>query len=224
MRGDTVTYVVNRNINYTNVCYFRCQFCAFSKGKRSENLRGEPYVLSNAEIARCAAEAWERGASEVCMQGGIHPHYDGATYLEICRVVKAAVPGIHVHAFSPLEVWQGASSLGIGLHEFLSELRRTGLGSLPGTAAEILHEEVRRVLCPDKINTEQWLQVMETAHDVGLRSTSTIMFGHVDRPEHWAGHLLHIRALQARTGGFKRICSIAFRTHGSPFVSEGQSP
>lgn len=223
MCGDVVTYVVNRNINYTNVCYFRCQFCAFSKGKRSENLRGRPYVLSSTEIARCAAEAWERGASEVCMQGGIHPHYDGATYLDICRTVKAAVPDIHVHAFSPLEVWQGANRLGIALDEFLRELRMIGLGSLPGTAAEILNDEVRRIICPDKINTEQWLQVMETAHDVGLRSTSTIMFGHIERPDHWAGHLLHIRELQARTGGFTEFVPLPFVHMEAPLYLKGKA-
>src|SRR5690606_17892558 len=179
-----------RNINYTNICYFRCQFCAFSKGRTSENLRGRPYELSHEEIARQVAEAWERGATEVCMQGGIHPEYTGATYLDICRTVKAAVPGMHVHAFSPLEVWQGARTLGLPVPEFLRQLRAAGLGSLPGTAAEILDDEVRAVLCPDKINTAQWLEVMAAAHGAGLRTTSTIMFGHVDRPVHWARHLL----------------------------------
>ena len=202
VNGNVVSYVVNRNINYTNVCYFRCQFCAFSKGKLSENLRGRPYDLSLEEIARRTVEAWQRGATEVCMQGGIHPDYTGETYLEILATVKAAVPGMHIHAFSPLEIWQGAKTLGLGLEGYLERLQKAGLGSLPGTAAEILDDEVRDILCPDKINTEQWLDVMAAAHKVGLKTTSTIMFGHIDRPVHWARHLLRLRRLQARSGGF----------------------
>ena len=155
--GDTVTYVVTRNINYTNICYFRCQFCAFSKGKLSENLRGRPYNLDMDEIVRRSEEAWERGATEVCLQGGIHPEYTGATYLAVCRAIKQALPGMHVHAFSPLEVWQGAKTLGRTLPDFLAELRDAGLGSLPGTAAEILDDEVRAVICPDKVKTAEWL-------------------------------------------------------------------
>jgi FO synthase len=202
VNGDTVSYVVTRNINYTNVCYFRCQFCAFSKGKLSENLRGRPYNLDLPEIRRRVEEAWERGATEVCLQGGIHPEYTGATYLGVCRAIKEAVPGIHVHAFSPLEIWQGAKTLGRTLPEFLHELKEAGLSSLPGTAAEILDDEIRAVICPDKIKTAQWLEVMEAAHDVGLRSTVTVMYGHVEGYRHWARHLLRIRALQAGTGGF----------------------
>ncbi len=164
MSGDTVSYVVTRNINYTNICYFRCQFCAFSKGKLSENLRGRPYDLDLDEIVRRSEEAWERGATEVCLQGGIHPEYTGATYLAVCRAIKQALPGMHVHAFSPLEVWQGAKTLGRALPDFLAELRDAGLGSLPGTAAEILDDEVRAVICPDKVKTAEWLEVMEAAH------------------------------------------------------------
>ncbi len=160
VKGDTVTYVVTRNINYTNICYFRCQFCAFSKGKLSENLRGRPYNLDMEEIVRRSEEAWARGATEVCLQGGIHPEYTGATYLGVCRAIKAAVPGMHVHAFSPLEVWQGAKTLGRPLPDFLAELREAGLGSLPGTAAEILDDEVRAIICPDKVKTAEWLEVM----------------------------------------------------------------
>ena len=156
--GDTVTYVVTRNINYTNICYFRCQFCAFSKGKLSENLRGRPYNLDLDEIVRRSEEAWERGATEVCLQGGIHPEYTGATYLSVCRAIKQALPGMHVHAFSPLEVWQGAKTLGRSLPDFVAELRDAGLGSLPGTAAEILDDEVRAVICPDKVKTAEWLR------------------------------------------------------------------
>ncbi|MBT3331372.1 MAG: 7,8-didemethyl-8-hydroxy-5-deazariboflavin synthase CofG, partial [Rhodospirillaceae bacterium] len=185
VNGDDVSYVVVRNINYTNICYFKCQFCAFSKGKLSENLRGRPYDLSLEEIGRRVAEAWDRGATEVCMQGGIHPEYTGQTYLDILAAVKAAAPDMHIHAFSPLEVYQGAETLGISLPAFLAQLQDAGLGSLPGTAAEVLDEEVRRVLCPDKLTVDQWLEVMEAAHGVGFRTTATIMFGHVDRPIHW---------------------------------------
>ena len=223
VNGDDVTYVVNRNINYTNVCYFKCQFCAFSKGKLSENLRGAPYDLDLDEIARRSTEAWERGATEVCMQGGIHPEYTGATYLDICRAVKAAVPGMHVHAFSPLEVWQGAATLGVSLESFLRQLRAAGLGTLPGTAAEVLDDEVRRDLCPDKLTTGQWLEVMETAHGVGFRTTATIMYGHIDRPRHWARHLARIRALQARTGGFTEFVPLPFVHMEAPIYLKGRA-
>ncbi len=221
INGDRVAYVVNRNINYTNVCYFRCRFCAFSKGKLAENLRGPAYDLDLDEIARRTGEAWQRGATEMCLQGGIHPDYTGATYLEICRTVKAAAPDIHVHAYSPLEVWQGAHTLGISLGELLAELKAAGLGSLPGTAAEILDDEVRRVLCPDKITTAQWLEVMRTAHASGLRSTATIMFGHVDHPRHWARHLLRIRELQAGTGGFTEFVPLPFVHMEAPIYLKG---
>ena len=223
VNGDEVTYVVNRNINYTNVCYFKCQFCAFSKGKLSENLRGAPYDLDLDEIARRTVEAWERGATEVCMQGGIHPDYTGATYLDICRAVKAAAPAMHVHAFSPLEVWQGAATLGVSLDAFLRELKAAGLGTLPGTAAEVLDDEVRRDLCPDKLATGQWLEVMETAHQVGFRTTATIMYGHIDRPGHWARHLARIRALQARTGGFTEFVPLPFVHMEAPVYLKGKA-
>ena len=219
--GDEVTYVVNRNINYTNVCYFRCQFCAFSKGKLSENLRGRPYDLDLGEIRRRVEEAWERGATEVCLQGGIHPEYTGATYLAVCGAIKEAVPGIHVHAFSPLEIWQGAKTLGRTVPEFLRELKQAGLSSLPGTAAEILDDEVRAVICPDKIKTAEWLEVMEAAHDAGLRSTVTIMYGHVDQFEHWARHLLRIRALQQRSGGFTEFVPLPFVHMEAPMYLKG---
>jgi FO synthase len=221
VNGDHIAYVVNRNINYTNVCYFRCRFCAFSKGKLAQNLRGPAYDLDLEEIARRTREAWARGATEMCLQGGIHPDYSGDTYLEICRTVKAAAPDIHVHAFSPLEVWQGAHTLKLSLREFLTELKRAGLGSLPGTAAEILDDEVREVICPDKITTAQWLEVMRTAHALGLRSTATIMFGHVDHPRHWARHLLRIRALQALTGGFTEFVPLPFVHMEAPIYLKG---
>ncbi len=223
VNGDVVSYVVTRNINYTNVCYFRCQFCAFSKGKLTENLRGRPYDLDLSEIQRRVEEAWDRGATEVCMQGGIHPEYTGATYLGICRAIKEAVPGIHIHAFSPLEIWQGARTLGRTVPDFLRELKAAGLSSLPGTAAEILDDEVRAVICPDKIKTGQWLEVMEAAHAVGLRSTVTIMYGHVDRYEHWARHLLRIRGLQARTGGFTEFVPLPFVPMETPIYLKGRA-
>ncbi len=193
--GDIVRYVVNRNINYTNICYFRCRFCAFSKGKTHEELRGAPYDLALDEVVRRSQEAWDRGATEVCLQGGIHPDYTGATYIGICRAIKAALPDMHVHAFSPLEVTQGAATLGLSLRDFLAELKDAGLGTLPGTAAEILDDEVRKIICPDKVNTAQWLDVVSTAHRLGLRTTSTIMYGHVERPISWARHLLVLRDL-----------------------------
>ena len=222
VNGDTVSYVVTRNINYTNVCYFRCQFCAFSKGKLSENLRGRPYDLDLAEIQRRVEEAWERGATEVCLQGGIHPEYTGATYLQVCRAIKDVAPDIHVHAFSPLEIWQGAKTLGRTLPDFLRELKEAGLSSLPGTAAEILDDEIRAVICPDKIKTAQWLEVMDGgAFGVGLRSTVTIMYGHVERYEHWARHLLRIRALQQRDRRLYRIRAVAVCADGDPDLSEG---
>ena len=221
--GDEVSYVVTRNINYTNICSFRCTFCAFSKGKLSENLRGRPYDLSLAEIQRRAVEASDRGAVEVCLQGGIHPAYDGLTYLSICRAIKEVCPGIHIHAFSPLEVWQGAATLGISLHEFLTRLKDAGLGTLPGTAAEILDDEVRAIICPDKVTTGQWLRVVETAHRLGIRTTATIMFGHVDRSRHWARHLLRLRALQDRTGGFTEFVPLPFVPMETPLHLRGGS-
>ena len=223
MNGDIVSYVVNRNINYTNICGYRCQFCAFAKGKASENLRGKPYDLPLEEIQRRTREAWERGATEVCMQGGIHPAYTGATYLDICRSVKATVPEMHVHAFSPLEVWQGAHTLGVSLAEFLIELKRVGLGTLPGTAAEILDDEVRATLCPDKIRTGEWIEVMRTAHRIGFRTTATIMFGHMEKPVHWARHLLRIRGLQAETGGFTEFVPLPFVHMEAPIYLKGRA-
>ena len=180
--GDEVTYVVTRNIQYTNVCYFKCGFCAFSKGKLAENLRGPAFLVPMDEIVRRSQEAWERGATEVCLQGGIHPSFTGDYYAEVVASIREAVPGIHIHAFSALEVWQGAATLGLTLDEYLARLRDLGLGSLPGTAAEILDDEVRAIICPDKVSTDQWLEVHDAAHRVGLRSNVTMMMGHVDGP------------------------------------------
>jgi FO synthase len=221
--GDAVSYVVTRNINYTNICYFRCKFCAFSKGKLSENLRGRPYDLELEEIQQRALEAWDRGAVEVCLQGGIHPAYTGSTYLAICRAIKEVCPKIHIHAFSPLEIWQGAASLGVPVHAFLGELKQAGLGSLPGTAAEILDDEVRAVICPDKITTAQWLEVIESAHCHGIRTTATIMFGHVDHYRHWARHLLRLRELQTRTAGLTEFVPLPFVPMQTPIHLRGAS-
>jgi FO synthase len=219
--GDMVTYVVNRNINYTNLCQFKCKFCAFSKGKLSENLRGKPYDLTLDEIYRRTREAWERGATEVCMQGGIHPDYTGQTYIDIVKTVKRAVPEMHVHAFSPLEICHGAETLGVTVAEFLTRLKRVGLSSLPGTAAEILDDDVRGIICPDKINTEQWMDVMRTAHALGLGSTATIMFGHVEKYEHVARHLLRLRRLQEETGGFSEFVPLPFVHMEAPIYLKG---
>ena len=220
---DTVSYVVNRNINYTNVCYFKCQFCAFSKGSGSENLRGKPYDISAEEITRRCVEAWERGATEVCMQGGIHPDYTGQTYLDIIATVRKATPAMHIHAFSPLEVWQGAETLNVPLTEFLARLKRAGLDTLPGTAAEILHDDVRAHLCPDKLNSAQWLEVMESAHAIGFRTTATIMFGHIESPEHSARHLYSIAELQRKTGGFTEFVPLPFVAHEAPMYKKGKA-
>lgn len=221
--GDTVRYVVNRNINYTNLCTYKCTFCAFSKGNTAAHLRGAPYDLEPAEIARRVREAWARGATEVCMQGGIHPDYTGRTYLEICRIVKEAAPGMHIHAFSPLEVAQGARTLGLPLRDFLVRLKQAGLGTLPGTAAEILDEPVRARLCPDKLSTDEWLAVIEAAHGAGFRTTATIMYGHIDGYENWARHLGRIRALQERTGGFTEFVPLPFVHMEAPIHLRGQA-
>ena len=221
MNGDTVTYVVTRNIQYTNVCYFKCGFCAFSKGKLAENLRGPAYLLPMDEIVRRVEEAWERGAVEVCLQGGIHPAFDGDYYLSVVRAIKDAVPGIHVHAFSALEIWQGAATLGLPLADYLELLRDEGLSSLPGTAAEVLDDEVRRVICPDKVTTDQWLEVHDTAHRLGLGSNNTIMFGHVDGPVSWARHLLRVREQQQASGGFTEFIPLPFVHMEAPMYLKG---
>jgi FO synthase len=223
VNGDVVTYVVTRNVQYTNVCYFRCGFCAFSKGKLAANLRGEPYLVPHEEIARRAEEAWERGATEICLQGGIHPAFDGDYYASVVRAIKDAVPELHVHAFSALEVWQGAATLGVPLRDYLERLRDEGLASLPGTAAEVLDDEVRAVICPDKISTAQWLEVHETAHELGLRSNNTIMFGHVDGPVAWARHLVAVRELARRTGGFTEFVPLPFVHMEAPIYLRGRA-
>jgi FO synthase len=221
--GDTVSYVVTRNIQYTNVCYFRCGFCAFSKGKLAENLRGAPYLVPLEEIVRRSREAWDRGAVEVCLQGGIHPAFDGDYYASVVEAIARELPGLHVHAFSALEVWQGAATLGVPLDEYLARLRGLGLGSLPGTAAEILDDEVRRVICPDKVTTAQWLEVHDAAHRAGLASTVTIMFGHVEGVRSWARHLLRAREQQARSGGFTEFVPLPFVHMEAPLWLQGRA-
>lgn len=221
--GETVAYVVNRNINYTNVCTYKCGFCAFSKGRIAADLRGTPYDLAREEVTRRVHEAWNRGAVEVCMQGGIHPDYTGETYLELLRAAKESVPEIHVHAFSPLEVTHGAATLGISIADFLKELKLAGLGTLPGTAAEILDDEVRTLICPDKLSSDEWLNVVATAHALGLRTTATIMYGHVETPRSWARHLMRLRELQRRTGGITEFVPLPFVHMEAPMYLRGQA-
>jgi len=219
--GDAVTYVVTRNINYTNICQYKCTFCAFAKGKAHEDLRGQPYLTDLNEISRRVEEAWQRGATEVCLQGGIHPSFTGQTYLDICAAAREAAPGIHIHAFSPLEITQGARTLGLGTEDYLRRLQEAGLNTLPGTAAEILDDRVRALICPDKITVAEWLDVVSTAHRLGLRSTATILFGHLESSRHWAGHLHAIRRLQDTTGGFTEFVPLPFVHMEAPMYRRG---
>ena len=214
--GDDVTFVRNRNINYTNVCTFKCRFCAFSKGPLSLNLRGAPYLLELDEITRRVAEAVDEGATEVCLQGGIHPDFDGDYYLHVLEAVRAGSPDIHIHGFTALEVTEGARRSEVPLAEYLTRLKEAGLKTLPGTAAEILDDEVRALICPDKINTEEWLEAHRTAHGVGLRSNITIMFGSVEQPVSWARHMVRTRALQRETGGFTEFVPLPFVHMATP--------
>lgn len=214
--GDEVTFVVNRNINYTNVCTYKCTFCGFSKGPLSLNLRGKPYLLTLEEVAERSAEAVALGATEVCLQGGIHPSFDGNFYVDVAQAVHDRVPDLHIHGFTALEVLEGSRRLDEPLESYLRRLKDAGLRSLPGTAAEILDDEVRAILCPDKVTTEEWLEVHRTAHAVGLRSNVTMMFGSVERPEHWVRHLLRTRALQRETGGFTEFVGLPFVHMAAP--------
>ncbi len=223
INGDVVTFVANRNINYTNICTFKCRFCAFSKGPLSLNLRGEPYLLNVGQILDKVFEAKLAGATEVCLQGGIHPSFDADFYVNLISTISGQIPDIHIHAFSALEVLQGAKRSNIELREYLQMLYRAGLRTLPGTAAEILDDSVRETICPDKLNTAEWLEVHETAHEVGLRSNVTIMFGSVETPESWIKHLLLTRALQKRTGGFTEFVPLPFVHMGSPIYLQGRS-
>jgi 7,8-didemethyl-8-hydroxy-5-deazariboflavin synthase CofH subunit/7,8-didemethyl-8-hydroxy-5-deazariboflavin synthase CofG subunit len=214
--GEDVTFVRNRNINYTNVCTFKCRFCAFSKGPLSLNLRGAPYLLELDEITRRVEEAVGEGATEVCLQGGIHPNFDGDYYLHVLEAVRAASTDIHIHGFTALEVTEGARRSEVPLADYLTRLKEAGLKTLPGTAAEILDDEVRAVICPDKINTEEWLEAHRTAHSVGLRSNITIMFGSVEHPVSWARHMVRTRALQRETGGFTEFVPLPFVHMATP--------
>ncbi len=223
INGDEVTYVITRNINYTNICKYSCHFCAFSKGKTKENLRGKPYLINNDEVADRALEAWSKGAHEVCLQGGIHPHYDGYTYINICKAIKERVPEIHIHAFSPLEVTHGASSLGLPIDEYLQKLKEAGLSTMPGTAAEILDDAVRENICPDKLTSEEWINVIKTAHRVGIKTTSTIMFGHTEKPADWSTHLIKLRDLQKETGGITEFIPLPYVSMESPMYKRGNS-
>ena len=221
--GEVVTFVRNRNLNYTNVCTFRCRFCAFSKGPLSLNLRGAPYLLGLDEVTRRVVEADARGATEVTLQGGIHPSFDGDYYIDVARAVREAVPRMHIHGFTALEVHEGARRLQEPLRDYLLRLKAAGLASLPGTAAEILDDEIRAIICPDKITTDEWLEVHRTAHSVGLRSNVTIMFGHVETPRSWARHMLRTRALQAETGGFTEFVPLPFVHMAAPMYRKRQS-
>jgi len=223
INGDKVTYVVTRNINYTNICKYTCHFCAFSKGKTKENLRGKPYLLSFDEIANRALEAWNRGATEVCLQGGIHPHFDGKTYINICNAIMKKVPEIHIHAFSPLEIHHGASTMDMSVENFLHLLKDSGLKTMPGTAAEILDDQVRKHICPDKLKSEEWLDVIRTAHRVGINTTSTIMFGHQESVKDWSTHLVKLRELQKETQGITEFIPLPFVSMESPMYKRGNA-
>ncbi|TMK84524.1 MAG: 7,8-didemethyl-8-hydroxy-5-deazariboflavin synthase [Actinobacteria bacterium] len=217
--GDVVTYVINRNINFTNICYVGCRFCAFAQ-RRDD---ADAYFLSNDEVAARAQEAWDWGATEVCIQGGIHPDLPGDYYFDLLRAIKARVPAMHIHAFSPMEVLNGASRLGISFAEWLTEAKRAGLGSTPGTAAEILDDDVRWVLTKGKLPADTWEQIIRTAHGLGIRSSSTIMYGHVDAPPHWVGHLRRIRAIQEDTGGFTEFVPLPFVHQNAPIYLAGKA-
>lgn len=221
--GDNVSYIINRNINYTNICKYRCHFCAFAKGRKRTPASDAAYLKTADEVAGLAVEAWQRGATEVCLQGGIHPHFTGQAYLDICNAVHQALPDMHIHAFSPLEIMHGAETLQLTVTQFLGKLQAVGLKTLPGTAAEILSDDIRALICPDKLNTEQWMNVVATAHGIGLRTTATIMFGHVDNYHHWATHLQNILDLQRRTRGFTEFVPLPFVAAEAPIYRRGQS-
>ncbi len=220
---DDVTFVKNRNINYTNQCYFKCGFCGFSKGPKSLNLKEEPYNLEPQEVVNRSVEAFNDGASEVCLQGGIHPEYTGKFYLELVKQIKKEVPDLHIHGFTPLEIWQGAETINLSVEDYLILLKDAGLNTLPGTAAEILDNRIRKYLCPDKITSEQWGYVMEVAHSLEIKSTATIMFGHIDDIKSWVNHFDLIKMIQKRTKGFTEIVPLPFVHMGSPIFLQGKS-
>jgi FO synthase len=215
--GDEVTYIVTRNINFTNVCYTGCRFCAFAQ-RRTD---ADAYTLSLSQVADRAEQAWEVGATEVCMQGGIHPDLPGTAYFDIARAVKERVPGMHVHAFSPMEVANGSTRTGMSIRDWLSAAKEAGLDSIPGTAAEILDDEVRWVLTKGKLPTATWVEVVKTAHELGIRSSSTMMYGHVDQPHHWLGHLRLLAQIQQETGGFTEFVTLPFIHTNAPVYLAG---
>jgi len=223
VNGNKVTFVKNRNINYTNQCYYKCGFCGFSKGPKSLDLKEIPYSLEPQEVVNRAKEAYETGASEVCLQGGIHPNYTGEFYINLVKEIKEVIPDMHIHGFTPLEIWQGAETINKSVEEYLILLKDVGLNTLPGTAAEILDDRIRKYLCPDKITSKQWAYVMEVAHSLGIKSTATIMFGHIDDIESWTNHYSLIRNLQKRTHGFTEIVPLPFVHMGSPIYLQGKS-
>jgi 7,8-didemethyl-8-hydroxy-5-deazariboflavin synthase CofH subunit len=218
--GDVVTYVVNRNINFTNVCIKHCTFCAFSRDHREE----EGYFLPLDEVVRRAVEAWEMGASEVCIQAGLPPKLDGSYYVDLCRAIKAAVPEMHLHAFSPEEILYGSTRSGLAIPDFLKALREAGLGTLPGTSAEILDPEIRDRIARGRITVDQWIEVITSAHALGIRTTSTIMYGHVETPAHWIRHMDLLRSIQQRTGGFTEFVPLSLIHHEAPMYRRGLVP
>src|SRR5438874_519311 len=217
--GNIVTYVVNRNINFTNICFVGCKFCAFSRGPRES----DTYFLNLEQVAAKAVEAWQLGATEVCIQGGLPRDLPAFYYRDILRAVKGAVPGMHIHAFSPMEIVYGIELTGMSLPDYLTMLRDNGLGTLPGTAAEILDDEVRHVLSRNKLSTAQWKEVIKTAHDCGIRTTSTLMYGHVETTEHWVNHLLLLREIQNQTGGFTEFVPLGFIHNNTLLFHQGLS-
>ena len=218
--GDVVTYVVNRNINFTNVCIKHCTFCAFSRDHREE----EGYFLPMDEVVRRAVEAWEMGATEVCIQAGLPPKLDGSYYVDLCRAIKAAVPEMHLHAFSPEEILYGSTRSGLPIPDYLATLKRAGLGTLPGTSAEILDQEIRDVIARGRITVDQWIEVITSAHAHGIRTTSTIMYGHIERHEHWIRHMNLLRSIQKETGGFTEFVPLSLIHQEAPMYRRGLVP
>ena len=223
VHGNKVTFVKNRNINYTNQCYYKCGFCGFSKGPQSLDLKEKPYTLTPDEVLNRTIEAHKNGASEVCLQGGIHPSYTGDFYIDLVKKIKSKLPDMHIHGFTPLEIWQGANTVNKSIENYLQELKEAGLGTLPGTAAEILDDRIRKYLCDDKITSSQWGYVMEVAHSLGIKSTATIMFGHIDDLESWVNHFQLIKNIQIKTNGFTEIVPLPFVHMGSPIFLQGKS-
>ena len=216
VNGDRVSFVVNRNINFTNICYMGCRFCGFAKRREATDAEW----LELDQIVARAQEAWDRGGTEVCIQAGLHPAMSGTYYREIILAIKAALPEMHIHAYSPFEIWYGAAKTRMSYEDFLTDLKECGLGSMPGTAAEILDTEVRKKLTRNKLSAEQWVKIIRTAHKVGIPTSATIMYGHVDGPEHWAAHIALLREIQKDTGGFTELVPLSFVHTESPLYRE----